>query len=640
MGDFNIRPIRDAIDRKQMYAFAINDIKAFELMLERKQFNQGPPMIGAEQELCIVDRQLEPATSALKILDKINSPNYTNELALFNLEINLDPLPLTGNCFSKMEANLLALLQKGQIAAESLTHQLLLCGVLPTVQYRHLQFEYMTPIQRYQVLSKVLANIRGDHFEIYLQGVDELNMSLESVLFEACNTSFQMHLQIHPDEFISKYNWAQLIAGPVLATATNSPLLFGRELWAETRIALFKQSLDTRSAKNHMRKKLPRVYFGHDWLRESPAELWKNELMRFPLLLTSDNFTDSMRSVEREEVPDLRAIRLHNGTTYTWNRLCYGPSSPQPHLRIECRYLPAGPTPVDEIANLAFWTGLMEGQPADWKNFWHKLDFRIAKDNFIRAARTGLHTIVNWMGTPVAVKELVLGTLLPLAGTGLLKLKVDSADIDKYLSIIADRVEKGQTGTDWQIQHFRNHNQFQSKSLSLKALTQRMIDYQKANLPVAEWEILAEGNQQKQAFLLPDQSVLVEDLMSTDIFSLHEEDSIELARQMMTWKNIHHLPVENFKGELVGILTDGLLSRLAPAIDEALPLVGDIMIREVITADAKDDLTQAKAVMETHQLSCLPITYQYKLVGILTQNDLEQFYATQIKPKVLATNTD
>ena len=167
-----------------------------------------------------------------------------------------------------------------------------------------------------------------------------------------------------------------------------------------------------------------------------------------------------------------------------------------------------------------------------------------------------------------------------------------------------------------------------------------MIDYQKANLPVAEWEILAEGNQQKQAFLLPDQSVLVEDLMSTDIFSLHEEDSIELARQMMTWKNIHHLPVENFKGELVGILTDGLLSRLAPAIDEALPLVGHIMIGEVITADAKDDLTQAKAVMETHQLSCLPITYQYKLVGILTQNDLEQFYATQIKPKVLATNTD
>lgn len=629
MGDFNVRAIRDAVDRKQMYAFAINDIKAFELMLERKQFDQGPPMIGAEQELCIVDGQLEPATSALEILDKIQSPYYTNELALFNLEINLDPLPLTGNCFSKTEANLLTLLQKGQIAAESLGHQLLLCGVLPTLQYRHLQFEYMTPIQRYQVLSKVLANIRGDHFEIYLQGVDELIMSLDSVLFEACNTSFQMHLQIHPDEFVTKYNWAQLIAGPVLATATNSPLLFGHELWAETRIALFKQSLDTRSSRNHLRKKLPRVYFGHDWLHESPTELWKNELMRFPLILTSDNFTDSMKRVANDEVPDLRAIRLHNGTTYTWNRLCYGPSSSQPHLRIECRYLPAGPTPVDEIANFAFWTGLMEGQPADWRNFWKKTDFNVAKDNFIRAARTGLHTIVNWMGTPISVKELVLGTLLPLAGTGLMKLKVDSADIDKYLSIIADRVEKGQTGTDWQIKHFRRVAQNQSKSLSLKALTQDMIGYQKANLPVSEWEIFTNESKQTSTIDSANHSTLIEDLMSIDIFSVHEEDSIELARQIMEWKNIHHLPVENFKGELVGILTDGLLARLTAQMDEHRELVGDVMIREVITADAKDHLMQTKAIMQAHQLSCLPITYQHKLVGILTLNDLNQFYATQ-----------
>ncbi|MBX2872231.1 MAG: CBS domain-containing protein, partial [Saprospiraceae bacterium] len=282
MGDFNIRPIRDKHDRAKMYAHAINDISAFESLLEQERFESGAPKIGLEQELCLVDSQLEPAKAALEILDDLQLKAYTNELALFNLEINGDPLDLKDKCFSLAERNLLKLLQAGVSKAKDRNLQLLLCGILPTLQYRHLAFSYMTPIQRYQVLSKMLADLRGDQFEIYLQGVDELIMSLESVLFEACNTSFQLHLQIAPEDFIRKYNWSQMIAGPVLAACTNSPLLFGRELWAETRIALFKQSLDTRSSRNHLRKKQARVYFGHDWLRHSPAELWKNELMRFP----------------------------------------------------------------------------------------------------------------------------------------------------------------------------------------------------------------------------------------------------------------------------------------------------------------------------------------------------------------------
>ena len=415
MGDFNIRPIRDNRDRAKMYAHAIKDIKAFELMLGQNRFESGPPKIGLEQELCVVDHQHEPAKAALEILDDLQLKEYTNELALFNLEINGDPLDLKGKCFSTAERNLLDLLQAGVAKAHARDLHLLLCGILPTLQYRHLAFSYMTPIQRYQVLSKMLADIRGDQFEIYLQGVDELIMSLESVLFEACNTSFQLHLQIAPKDFVRKYNWSQMIAGPVLAACTNSPLLFGRELWSETRIALFKQSLDTRSSRNHLRKKLPRVYFGRDWLRHSPAELWKNELMRFPLLLTSDDFQDPMEVLGEGQTPNLRAIRLHNGTTYTWNRLCYGPQGARPHLRIECRYLPSGPTVVDEIANFAFWVGLMEGQADKYDNFWQQTDFRIAKDNFIRAARTGLDSVIDWFDGPEPARDLILNKLLPMA---------------------------------------------------------------------------------------------------------------------------------------------------------------------------------------------------------------------------------
>lgn len=622
MGDFNIRPIRDNRDRAKMYAHAIKDIKAFEAMLEQGHFESGAPKIGLEQELCVVDQKLEPAKAALDILDDLKLREYTNELALFNLEINGDPLDLKGKCFSVAERNLLDLLGAGVSAASDRNLQLLLCGILPTLQYRHLAFSYMTPIQRYQVLSKMLADIRGDHFEIYLQGVDELIMSLESVLFEACNTSFQLHLQIAPQDFTRKYNWSQMIAGPVLAACTNSPLLFGRELWAETRIALFKQSLDTRSSKNHLRKKLPRVYFGHNWLQHSPAELWKNELMRFPLLLTSDDFQDPMQVLAEGKTPNLRAIRLHNGTTYTWNRLCYGPQGKNPHLRIECRYLPAGPTVADEIANFAFWVGLMEGQPAEHYNFWQKTDFRVAKDNFIRASRTGLDSVMEWFDGPESAQTLILTRLIPLAKNGLEKAGVDPKDIEHYLGIIEQRVRKQQTGSIWQVKAFRNLTSESSRSIALKAVTQQMIEYQLKNVPVGEWEEIGKQETHKLPSVDLQPSTLVEDIMSTDIFMVHEEASIQFVDQMMQWKNIHHVPVEDKQGNLIGMITDGLIKRVVPQLKNQQSLARDIMITDVITADAKDSLAAAGRVLQENQLSCLPIVYRAKMVGILTEKDL------------------
>lgn len=622
MGDFNIRPIRDDRDRATMYRKAIKDIKAFEQLIAEGKIDKSAAKIGLEQEICIVNTELEPAKGALKLLDDLNLPEYTNELALFNLEVNGQPLLLKGKCFSQAEAELLRLLNAGSNAAKRREMKLLLCGILPTLQYRHLAFSYMTPIKRYKVLSKMLADLRGEKFEIYLQGVDELIMSLESVLFEACNTSFQLHLQIHPDDFREKYNWSQLIAGPVLAACTNSPLLFGRELWSETRIALFKQSLDTRSSKNHLRKKLPRVYFGEGWLEGSPAELWKNELMRFPLLLTSDDFEDPMLRLKENKIPDLRAIRLHNGTTYTWNRLCYGPFGDNPHLRIECRYLPAGPSVVDEIANFAFWVGLMEGQPEDLQGFWRKLDFRTAKDNFIKAARTGLDSVFNWLGQSIPAKDLLLKVLLPIARQGLEKKGIAIEDIERYLGVITERVQKEQTGAQWQIKTFRSLTQKQSRSIALKTMTHQMTEYQQQNIPVSQWTI-GQDTDNHPIGLAQHQPLRVEDLMSTDIFIVRAEDSLALVKQIMNWKNIHHIPVENKKGKLIGLITDGIIAR-SMLSDQDQCLAKDIMITEIITADAKDSVEKAAGLLNEHQLSCLPVTYKDKLVGILTIKDLKE----------------
>lgn len=617
MGDFNVRKIATAKDRRLMYKQALNDIDTFEKMLQKGVFDDGKPKIGVEQELCVIDEHYNPATSALELLDMIRDDHYTNELALFNLEINLDPLPLSGNCFGEMESDLLRLLVKGYEIARYRKEHILLAGILPTLKYRHLKFEYMTPIERYKTLSQTLSELRGSHFEIHLEGVDEIIMSLGSVLFEACNTSFQLHLQIPPSEFVDKYNWAQMIAGPVLSACVNSPMLFGNELWAETRIALFKQSVDTRSSEKLLRHQLPRVYFGSDWLQHSPAELWKNDLIRFPLLVTSDDFEDSKAVFENGQIPNLRAIRLHNGTTYTWNRMCYGDDTKKPHLRIECRYLPAGPTVVDEIANFAFWIGLMSCEPTNGAEFWKNVDFKYAKNNFIKAARMGLDTVFQWFGKNISAKALILETLLPLAKEGLRKQKVSENDIERYLSVFEKRVQNEITGASWTVENFRTLSKKYNQIIAEKEITRQMLVYQKDNTPLYEWE-----NISTDVYPKTSHEPTIEQIMSHDILSIHENDSLELVQKILEWRNIHHLPIEDYKGNLVGMITDKIMQKAKNENAEICCYARDIMTTDFVTIEADATVETAIKMMKKHDLTYLPVVFNHKLIGIITENDL------------------
>jgi len=617
MGDFRVRKIVDEHDRRKMYQYALKDIEAFEYMLKERMFEEGDLWIGAEQELCVVDEKFDPATSALQLLDKIDDEHYTNELALFNMEINLDPLPLKEKCFSNMEASLLELMKKGYKEAEKKNEHVLMTGILPTLKYHHLQSEYMTPIQRYETLSQTLSEIRGSKFEVYMQGVDDLIMSLGSVLFEACNTSFQLHLQIKPKDFVDQHNWSQMIAGPILSACVNSPLLFGNELWAETRIALFKQSLDTRSSQKYMRMKLPRVYFGRGWMRNSPAELWKNDIMHFPLLVTSDDLKDSNEVLRNGEIPDLRGIRLHNGTTYTWNRMCYGFSKKKPHLRIECRYLPAGPSALDEIANFAFWIGLMRCEPEGGVEFWKNHSFKEVKNNFVLAARSGLNTVFRWYGKNIPAKQLILEELLPMARKGLQSSNVASEDIDKYLSVIEKRVSKEVTGSNWTVENFRNLSKHYGESIALKEVIHQSLEYQKQNIPLHEWE-----NAPIKDYPIAEKDPTVDQLMSTNIFSVNENASIEIVKSILNWNKIHHLPVENKDGDLVGLITDGTIERLENEKKELCCFARDIMLTDLVTINSYDSMKRAKEMFEKSKVSGIPVTYNKKLVGMITLTDV------------------
>ncbi len=618
MGDFNIKPIESDQQRAEFYHAILRDLEAFEYMLEHNMIEQKSDMIGAEQEICLVDNIGNPAPRALGILKDIDSPLFTNELALYNLEVNLSPQHLQDECFSKIAGELREAMRHGEDIAARHGSQLLLTGNLPTLKFRHLLFDFMTPEERYKTLSRELLELRGRNFEIFLEGVDDFRTSLDSVLFEACNTSFQLHLQIAPREFMRMHNWAQMISGPVLAACTNSPLLFGKELWAENRISLFKQSLDTRRKLNHSRVKFPRVYFGNDWLRKSPLDIWQKDVTRFPVLLRGYGEEDPMDLLKKGIIPKLKSVRLHNGTTYTWNRLCYGVVDNSPHIRIECRYLPAGPTMVDEMANFAFWIGLMKGMPEEKYNFWEKTDFRIAKNNFIHAARYGIHSGQQWFGENFSAKGLILDKLLPMAEKGLQKMQISEKDIAYYLDIIARRVTSGQTGSEWLTHNYRLLHQKYKPSVALRLLVQQSLLYQKEDIPVHEWDPNMINNDLHILPQIKDAKELVEDIMNQEVITVKENVSLEVIKSMMIWQGFNHLPVEDKNGDLVGMLSSSFFKE--KQLSEKL-LAKDVMVKDVITMGPGETIEYAKSIMLQHKVGCLPVVEGDKIVGILTTSD-------------------
>ncbi len=287
MGDQSVNSLTGS-NKTDFLRRLVDDIEALESMIENGVIESGITRIGAEQELCLVRDNLRPAMTGPAILKGLNQPNYTNELAQWNLEINLDPVDVQAGCLRRMEQQLTDLLEQGRQQAAALNSHLLLTGILPTIRKSELDFKYMTPSPRFAAVNNVLRELRGEDFLLYIEGVDEVYLKHGSILFEACNTSFQVHLQIEPDEFADRYNWAQVIAGPVLAACVNSPVLLGKELWAETRIALFRQSIEIRHASNYMRDRQPRVAFGYDWLKSSAAEIFKNDVSFYMLIISAD----------------------------------------------------------------------------------------------------------------------------------------------------------------------------------------------------------------------------------------------------------------------------------------------------------------------------------------------------------------
>jgi predicted transcriptional regulator len=622
MGSQSVRAISSKEERKDFVHHMLNDIEAFQTMMNEQQFESNIQRIGAEQELCIVKSDFTPSYNALEILENVNDEHLTTELGLFNLELNLDPYELKDDCFSIMENELHRLVGRVQEEAQNYEEDnIILTGILPTLRIKDLDFKYITPYKRYRTLNEVLKKIRGGEFKLHIMGVDELKLTHDSILFEACNTSFQVHLQIDPNDAIDMYNWSQMIAGPILSVMTNSPILLGKELWHETRIALFQQSIDLRSESHLMRGQKPRVSFGTKWVKEDISELFIDDIVRYAPLVTSDFEEDSMSLLKKGIMPKLTALNLHNGTLYKWNRLCYGVHKNIAHLRIENRYIPSGPTKIDEVANAMFWVGVMQGMPDNCRDIFKRVNFKVARGNFINAARTGIESYFNWFGEEISAIELIQDTLLPMARKGLLASGVGQTDIDKYLGVIEGRLNTRQTGSKW----IKRNKTILSDSFSNYEinilLTQKMHEYQMQNIPVHKWKNIDEFPEK-----ITGSKNKAYKIMSRELFVVHEDDCLELIEKIMKWKYIHHVPVLDDQNKIVGIVNENILEQLAMNNKEETT-AKDIMNNSFVPIHPETSLEEMMQLIEEKGISSLAVIYRDELMGIVTKTDLAKAQA-------------
>jgi CBS domain-containing protein len=614
-----------ALSPAQTRAFTkalLRDFLALERMVAEGAFETGVRRIGAEQEMFLVNEAWRPAVTALDVLERLDG-TFTSELAVYNLEANVEPRLLEGRCFSDLQRRVEELVAEARGAAAEVATDIALTGILPTLSKSDVTLDNITPRARYYALNEAFARARGgEPYKVRIQGSDELYTEHDSVMLESCNTSFQVHLQVDPDEFAHVYNVAQLVTAPVMAAAVNSPALFGRYLWEETRIALFQQSIDTRRGSVHMRDMSPRVRFGEDWVHRGIIDLVEEDIARFRVLLTCEVDEDPLDVLDAGGTPSLRALCLHNGTVYRWNRPCYGTTGPKPHLRIECRVIPSGPTVIDEVANAAFWIGFVLGGAAEYGDVRKRIDFADAKSNFLAAARNGLKAGFRWLdGAARSAPQLILDEALPVARSGLAEAGVSPSDIDRYLGVIHERVESGTTGARWMVRSIQRMRDQGTRSERLAAVTAAAVAREKSGRPCHTW---ADADiREAGGWRLTYERI--EQVMTTSLFTVHEEELVDMVAFLMARKRIRHVLVEDDANKLVGMVSYRSVLRLMaegfdPQKGEAPP-VKDIMERNPVSVSPETPTLEAIEVMRRQEVSCLPIVDDGKLVGIVSESD-------------------
>jgi gamma-glutamyl:cysteine ligase YbdK (ATP-grasp superfamily) len=456
-------------------------------MLRESRFDNEAPRLGLEIELDLVDEAGLPSMRNAQVLTAISDPSWASELGQFNVEINVPPRQLSGDAFTQLEASVRAILNHADKRALEAGARLVMVGILPTLRPSDVTDTAMSDNPRYRMLNEQMFAARGEEMQICIEGPERLLTHVDTIMPEAACTSVQFHLQVSPEAFGSYWNAAQAVAGVQVALAANSPFLFGKELWRETRLPLFEQVTDTRPEELKEQGVRPRVWFGERWIT-SVFDLFEENLRYFPALLPLREDEDPVAALDCGTAPELSEMTLHNGTVYRWNRPVYAVEDGLPHLRVENRVLPAGPTVVDVMANAAFYYGVVRALAEAERPIWTRMSFSAAAENLANGARSGIDARVYWPGLgQVPVTELMLRRLLPMAWEGLSQWGVDSADAERLLGIIEQRCLTGRTGATWQCETVHALNGPLDRRSALQRMTQGYIERMAGNEPGHCW---------------------------------------------------------------------------------------------------------------------------------------------------------
>ena len=472
-------------------------LDALARMLAGGCLSVGPERMGLELELNLVDENVDPAMANHIVLKLIDDQAFQTELGQHMIELNVTPRPLAGDEALDLERELRGVLNSAHDTAGAVGMGLVMIGMLPTLRAEHFDQRWMSSNSRYAVLNEQILAARRGPIELDVEGVplsgwqaDRLWCVAGSFLPASGCTSVQLHLQVAPDDFAAHWNAAQALAGVQVALAANSPFLLGRALWHETRIPLFAQATDARSPELRNQGARPRTWFGQRWIT-SILDLFEENVRYFSPLLPLIQDEDPLAVLAAGVAPSLSELRLHNSTIWRWNRPVYDVRDGVPHLRIENRVLPAGPTVIDVLANAAFYFGAMRGLVEAEVPVWSQMSFRAAQENLYVGARLGMDALLHWPEIGwVRPDELVLGTLLPLAHDGLRSCGMSDAARERYLAVIEKRCAARRTGASWQratVQKLADRGA--DRPTALAGMLRGYVEQMHSNLPVHEWPL-------------------------------------------------------------------------------------------------------------------------------------------------------
>ncbi len=437
----------------------------------KKIFSSDGPVGGYEVEAILVNNHGQPASINQEFLNKLNNPLVVHELAAFNVEINGPPVYLKNHGLTQMQSNLQNTWDACREASREFSANLMMIGILPSLQEQQLTLANMSQLNRYKALNEQIFKLRnGQPIRLNIVGKEKIKAIHHDVMFESACTSFQLHLQVPFERAVDFYNVSIMLSAPIIATTANSPYLFGHELWDETRIPLFEQSIELGDVDYR------RVTFGSGYAKHSMMECFDENLAHYPILVPLKN---------QEKYEHLSNLRFHNGTIWRWNRPLIGfDQNKTPHIRIEHRVIPAGPSVIDSIANAAFYFGLAYAFANDVKKLQEELSFHTANQNFYACAKHGLNAELSWPNhSKLPVRNLLLNELIPAARHGLETIDINPDDIDQYMTIIQERVENQQNGANWQRRWVHKHGK------DMQGLTCAYLQQQNSGLPVHKWEI-------------------------------------------------------------------------------------------------------------------------------------------------------